>query len=175
MKSLHYLFHFIAYYIAWLACIFLASRGLGLLGSLLVLTVVSIQIYWQFAIRKETRGLFYLIIILTIAGSCIDTILIWCHLIIFRSNPLAPYFTAPWMITIWVSFAVFMFATFSSLLKHYYILGILSFFGFSLAYAIGVEMGAALFPYGYKTCFLIGAAWSILLPLCVHIYKRRII
>jgi hypothetical protein len=107
-------------------------------------------------------------------GSFTDTLFIWSGFIVFQSNPFAPYFTSPWMISIWISFAVLMFATLSSLFKHYFILGILSFLGFALAYGFGTKMGAALFPHGYGTCVLIGITWAIVLPICVYIYQRQV-
>lgn len=170
MNSMHYLFHLLAYYIAWIICILLAAQGHGLLGALIVILLVLLQIYWQFKLQKNTKGLFYFILILTGVGSLIDTFLIWNGIIILASNPFSPYFTSPWMINLWISFAVFMFSTLSYLFSHYFFTAALSFFGFSIAYALGVKMGAAFFPYGYLTSLLIGAIWAILLPLSLYSY-----
>ena len=172
MNRFHYLFHFIAYYIAWTAGIEFAARGLGCLGALVVMAVVLLQIFWQFTVRKQTHGLFSLILIFITMGTFIDTLFVRNGFIIFASNPFAPYFTPPWMISIWVSFAVLFFSVLGSLFNRYFLLGLLAFFGFSLAYTVGGFMGAATFPHGYLSCFVVGAIWAICLPLCLFVYQR---
>lgn len=172
MTKFHYLFHSIAYYVAWFSCITLAARGYAWLSSLIVIICVFLQIYWQYKIQHKTRGLWYLIGLVVFFSTLIDSLLICKGVIIFAANPFAPYVTSPWMIAIWISFTVILYATLYKLFNHLTLLGLLSFSGFALAYAIGAKMGAAFFPYGYKTCFLIGAIWLILLPFVVYCYKK---
>ena len=172
MKKFHYLFHLIAYYVAWFSCITLAARDYVWLSSLIVIICVLLQIYWQYEIQHKTRGLWYLIGLIVFISTLIDSLLIFNGVIIYTANPFAPYITSPWMITIWVSFAVILYATLEKLFNHLIILGLLSFLGFALAYAVGAKMGAAIFSYGYKTTFLIGAIWLILLPFAVYCYKK---
>ncbi len=102
----------------------------------------------------------------------IFSLLITNGIIIYASNPFAPYITPPWMITTWISFTVILYATLDTLFNHLTLLGLFSFIGFALAYAIGVKMGAAFFRYGYKASFLIGAIWFILLPFVIYGYKK---
>jgi hypothetical protein len=172
MTKFHYLFHSIAYYVAWFSCITLAARGYVWLSSLIVIICVFLQIYWQYKIQHKTRGLWYLIGLVVFFSTLIDSLLICKGVIIFAANRFAPYVTSPWMIAIWISFTVILYATLYKLFNHLTLLGLLSFAGFALAYAIGAKMGAAFFPYGYKTCFLIGAIWLILLPFVVYCYKK---
>lgn len=172
MKSFHYLFHTVAYYIAWFSCLTLAARDFAWLSSLIVIVCVFFQIYWQYKFQQNTRGLGYLIGLIILISTLIDSLLVYTGVIIMAANPFAPYFTSPWMITIWLSFAVILYATLSELFNHLILLGLLSFAGFSFAYAVGAKLGAAFFPYGYMTCFLIGAIWMILLPLAISFYQR---
>ena len=172
MNKFHYLFHFIAYYLAWFLCIALASRGYAWVSSLIVIVCVLLQIFWQYKIQHNTRGLWYLIGLIVFISTLVDSLLIFNGIIIYAANPFAPYMTSPWMISIWVSFTVILYATLYSLFNQLTLLGILSFPGFALAYAMGGKMGAAFFPYGYKTCFLIGAIWLILLPLTISCFKK---
>lgn len=172
MKKFHYLFHSIAYYIAWFFCITLAARGYAWLSSFIVIVCVLLQIYWQYQIQHHTHGLWCLLGLVVLISTLIDSLLISSGVIIFAANPFAPYVTSPWMITIWISFTVILYATLDKLFSHLTLLGLLSFTGFTLAFAIGAKMGAAFFPYGYKTCFLIGTIWLILLPFVVYVYKK---
>ena len=61
MKKFHYLFHSIAYYIAWFSCITLAARGFAWLSPFIVIVCVLFQIYWQYKIQHDTQGLWYLL------------------------------------------------------------------------------------------------------------------
>jgi len=172
MKKFHYLFHSIAYYIAWFSCITLAARGFAWLSPFIVIVCVLFQIYWQYKIQHDTQGLWYLLGLIVFISTLIDSVLIYNGVIVFAANPFSPYFTAPWMIAIWISFAVILYSTLKQLFDHWVVLGLLSFLGFASSYAIGAKMGSAFFPYGYKTCYLIGAIWLILLPSVVYCYQK---
>ena len=172
MTKFHYLFHSVAYYVAWFSCIILAARGYAWFRSFVVMVCVLVQIFWQHNIQHTTRGLWYLIGLVVFFSTVIDSLLICKGVISYAANPFAPYVTSPWMITIWISFTIILYATLDKLFNHLTLLGLLSFAGFASAYAIGAKMGAAFFPYGYKTSFLIGAIWLILLPFIVYCYKK---
>ena len=172
MKKFHYLFHSITYYVAWFSCISLAFHGYAWLNSFIVIFCVLLQIYWQYKIQHNTHGLWCLLGLVVFISTLVDSLLIFNGIIIYAANPFAPYVTSPWMITIWISFTVVLFATLNKLFNHLILLGLLSLLGFALAYTIGAKMGAAFFPYGYKTCFFIGAIWMIMLPFVVGCYKK---
>jgi hypothetical protein len=172
MNKFHYLFHSIAYYIAWFSCIPLAARGFAWVSTFIVILCVLLQIYWQYKVHKSTLGLWYLIAIIVLFSTLVDSLLVYSNVVVLSANPFSPYFTSPWLITLWISLALFMYGTLSHLFKHLILLGILSFIGFAFAFASGAKMGAVFFPYGYETCFLIGAIWLILLPLLIYCYER---
>lgn len=172
MSKCHYLFHSIVYYVAWFAGITLAARGYAWLSSFIVLISVCLQIYWQYKIQHTTDGIGYLLGMVVGVSTLIDSLLVSNGIIIFTANPWAPYFTSPWMITLWISFTVILYATLHRLFYHLTLLGLVSFAGFVIAYAMGEKMGAVFFPYGYKTCFLIGAIWLIGIPFIVYWYKK---
>lgn len=173
MNTLHYLIHTTAYYIAWFACITLAAKGYSWISPLIVVVCVLLQLYWQYRTKRPLEGLWLLSALLVSTGILVDSILVYNGVIIYTANPLSPYFTSPWMMSLWISFTVVLYATLSSLFTHLVLLGLLSWVGFALAFRIGESLGAAYFPYGSTTtCFFIGLIWSILLPLCVHCYQR---
>jgi hypothetical protein len=172
MKKWHYLFHVTLYYLAWFSCIALAVQGYPWFSTFVVMVCVVLQIYWQYTIQDNTRGLWILLGLVVITSTLIDSLLTANGIIIYAANPWTPFVTAPWMIALWISFTVILYATLYSLFNYLLVLGLLSFTGFALAYAIGEKMGAVRFPYGYKTCFLIGAIWFIVLPLVVYGYKK---
>lgn len=174
MTKIHYLFHSIAYYVAWFACLTLAARGFSWLSAIIVMTCVLSQVYWQYKIQRNTKGLWSLLGLIVSISTLVDSLLIYSGVIILAANPFSPYFTSPWMVTIWISFTVFLYSTMSQLFNHLIGVGLFSFVGFAFAYAVGAKMGAAFFPFGYKTCYLIGAIWLILLPLIIYCYQKRV-
>ena len=172
MRKFHYLVHSIVYYVAWFSGILLAARGYAWLSSLVVMACVFLQIYWQYKIEHNIQGLWYLIGLVVFFSTLMDSLLLFKGVIIYAANPFAPYFTSPWMIAMWISFTVILYSTLYKLFSHMILLGLLSLVGFALAYASGVKMGAAFYPYGYNTSFLIGAIWLLLLPFVVYCYKK---
>jgi len=172
MNKLYRPIHFILNSIASSSCLVLASHNHGLLAVIFSSIIILLQIYWQYFVAKNLRGLFSLLIIFTVVGMIVDSFLVRQGLIIFNANLFASNFTAPWMINVWLSFAVLFYSVLSFLLDKYILFVILSFFGFTVAYFFGVKIGAAVFPFGYQTSFLIGAIFALMLPAAGYFYKN---
>lgn len=173
INTLHYLIHTIVYYVTWFIGITLAAQGYAWISPLIVVALVVLQLYWQRQTGKTLQGLWLLLAIVVFISTLIDSILVYIGIIIFAANPFSPYFTSLWMITIWISFTVALYATLSGLFSHLFLLAFLSGIGFALAFRIGASLGAAFFPYGTNvTCIFIGVIWSFLLPFCVYCYQK---
>ncbi|MBN9229232.1 MAG: DUF2878 domain-containing protein [Legionella sp.] len=174
MNKAHYLIHLTVYYIAWFAGITLAAQGYPWRSTLIVGVCIVLQLYWQYKSKSMMSGVWRLLLIILFFSSLIDSLLIYKGIIIYSANPFAPYFTSPWMIGIWLSFTVLLYATLSGLFSHLFLLGILSWLGFAVAFYLGARLGAAFFPYGTViTCFFIGAIWAFVLPFCVYCYRKQ--
>ena len=106
MMKFHYLFHAIVYYGAWFLGLKLAADGDVWQSSLVIIVCVFLQVGWQYQIQHHTRGLWYLMGLIVIISTVVDSLLVFNGLVIYKANPFAPYLTSPWMIAIWVSFAV---------------------------------------------------------------------
>lgn len=170
MRYLPYLFHSSAYYLTWFLCIYLAAHNHGWAATFIALVIAAVQLIWQIRYTKNWRDLFGFIITLTLLGCIVDTLYLRYGLIYFNANPFSPYLTAPWMASIWLSFAVTLYSTLKQYLHLYLIISILSFVGFALAYYIGAMMDAAYFPHGMIMSFGIGLTWAILLPLFLFLF-----
>lgn len=171
MQRLHFIFHLIFYYAAWVVGIYLAANHYAWWSTAVIMLLVLAQYGWQRFIMHDTKNLYFMIVLLTVVGSIIDTIYLHADLINFESNPFAPYFSPPWMIAIWISFAMIYYALLKSLYHRYFLLGGLSLVGFTLAYYVGAEIGAASFPYGNLSSVLVGVTWSVALPVCMILYN----
>lgn len=171
-QQIHYLFHLIAYYVAWIGAIMLAARGDAWWATSIVFALVVGQLFWQHYAMHDTNGLTSLIILLTLIGTTFDTVMMWLGLVHFAANPFYPYSSPPWMIAIWVSFAVIFYVTCRALFKRYFLLSVLTIPGFAIAYWVGARLGAANFPYGNSTSILVGVLWGVLLPCCMFAYSH---
>lgn len=174
MKKMQYMIHSTAYYIAWFAGIKLATFGYGWLSTLVVLFCVWLQILWESRISKSLDGLWLLIAVFLLISSLIDSILVYESVLIYSANPFSPYFTSPWMMSLWVSFSVILYTTLSGLFNHAWVLGLLSYLGFAFAFYIGKQMAAVVFPYGNITIVFIAGIWSIVIPFGIFLYQKML-
>ena len=171
MTKFYYLINSIAYYVAWIIGIKLAANNYPWLSTCIVIIIAMLQIYWRYNANLTTNGLWHLLGSLLLISTLTDTALVYCGFIVYAANPFSPYFTAPWMVSIWINFVIILYIALYRLFNHLIILSILSFLGFFITYNVGKTMGAVFFPYGYTTCFLVSAIWMILLPCTIYYYN----
>lgn len=172
MSRLDYVVHSVIYYLAWFAGIAFAAHHFPMWSALSVCGFILLQIAWVHHTQQPLKPLGILLLILLLISTCVDSLFVYQRWVIYTGNPFFPYFTTPWMITLWLSFGVFLYATLSQLFDHLCLLALLSFSGFTFAFWVGGQLGAVTFPEGaFKTCCFIGLVWAILLPLCILIYR----
>lgn len=172
MDIYHNCFHLAAYNIAWICSIYSASKGHPWLGLIVAVSLTIIQMIWLIFFQQKTKHLITFILYLTLIGCIGDSLLVHYNYIIFVANPLPFPLTAPFMIGIWINFSVTFYATLQSLITHPFILGILSFFGFMIAYFFGASLGAALLVQGMKSLIILSLAWGVVLPLSITLFNR---
>ncbi len=165
-----FLFHVFCYYLTWFACLIFAANHEVWSGPVVGLSLIAIQLFILIK-AKQTKGLIQFILIFGLTGVVVDSILINIGFIVFMANPFT-YIAPPWIITIWLSFAIVTFACMKKYFKYLIGLGILSLIGFPLAYAAGLRLEAAFMPLGYPGTLIFGLIWCILLPTLIVIYKK---
>jgi hypothetical protein len=173
LRKWNVLFHLGMYYLSWYFCIRFAAHDQGGLAVSVVLVLLTGQLLWLAFIQKKTQGLYYFIGLITLAGTVIDSLFIKTGWMILSANPFAGYFSSPWMISLWLSFAVLFYAILSGFIDKYKTLTVLTFFGFSSAYATGAVLGAAAFPHGLGTCLVVGLLWAVAFPALTTLYKKQ--
>lgn len=172
-RKIHFLFHYTAYYLAWLGGITLAAKDMGVASTALVMIVTGMQVLWQINIDRRTQGLWQMVLDLAFMGTMVDSIFTVLGIIQFQANPFAPLMSPPWMIALWVNFAVVYYAVMSRLWSRYVLLGVGSLVSFPLVYWAGARMGAASFPHGDLSALLYGIVWMFLMPLSSFFYERQ--
>ncbi len=164
-------FHTLSYYLCWISCIYFAAHHAPYIGPIITLFLLAAQIFWQSMHHKPYRGAIYFAISLTILGSITDTVWLYRGLVYFNSNPFGPYFSPPWMISLWLSFGLNIIILYEKWLNYYFTWSITVFFSIPLAYWIGVESGAAVLLASYPFYLYLGMLWALLLPFSFYIYK----
>lgn len=162
----------IFYYIIWFVTIKFAANGFKIQDVLFVGILIALQYSYQFWSTSQRRSLNLIIFYFVLLGIFVDSLFLWLGVISFKANDLAPYIAAPWMVALWISFAILFHSTLMFLITRYFLTAILAFFGFSLAYFFGAWMGAAFFPHGFFSCLYIGLAYAIAFPTLLFIYRQ---
>lgn len=171
-KIAYYIVHTFLYYVAWALGILFAAHGKGWESFFIILAFTCVQFVLEYRITLNKDALIGMTLLLTAAGMVVDTVWVVTGIVVFNGNPFAGYFTSPWMVGLWLSFAVFTYATKPFDYFNLYILSAFAFLGFSLVYAIGAKLGAAYFPYGQvKTSVVIGIVWCIFFPLFIKYWR----
>lgn len=150
----HYAFQVGCYYVAWFATIFLAALNQAVWSAVVIWGFCAAQFAWQKWVDRRIHGLFTLCFILAAFGFIVDTFLIHTNWMIFNANPWQMIGSPPWMIGLWVSFAITYYATCQSFFRRYAILTLLCIIGFPLAYKAGAALGAATI-YNHMTLVII--------------------
>lgn len=171
-SKIHFLFHYICYYAAWVLGVEYVANGKGLLAAGVVLAITAVQIAWQYLVQKRTSGLLLLVLIFTLAGFAVDSIFLYSGVIVFNANPWTHAWSPPWMISLWISFAVSYYAVMDRLWGHYWLIGFMSLFAFPAVYYAGIRLGVATLPKGMLSLSFYGIAWCVLMPLCDYTYQR---
>jgi hypothetical protein len=172
MRTQHIIFHLSMYYLAWFSCLWLAANNLGGYAVAIVLITVVAQIAWQVWVVKHTRGLLLLVVLMVTVGVLSDSVLLHLNIIHFVANPFHELISPPWMISLWVSFAIFFYAVLDNFHQRYVVLAALSLVAFPLAYLGGVKMGAATLPQGNVSILIAGVMLAILFPGCLFVYNK---
>lgn len=163
----HYCIHFLAYQLVWLQAIFLAASGYRWLPLLIAIVIVNIQLAWQQKIDPVSPTIFRFVFLFLAGGFVGDSILQLLGFIRFNGSLWG--LTAPFVLGIWLGFAVTFFCTLMKWRKRYFLLAILSLIGFPLAYGAGVALGAATFgPWGLLA---VTGLWTALFPTILWLYN----
>lgn len=153
-----------SYYIVWFSSLILAANDYTLVPLLFSISISVIQLYFWCDLTKVPDWVKFLIS-LTLLGYGIDCIFTLTSFIFFHSNPLHPYFAPPWMLGLWINFAVLCIGLVEFLknLQHY--LPLFALAGFPAAYMGGIGFHVALFNLGTASCIIVGLIWMILFPM----------
>ncbi|MCE0724846.1 MULTISPECIES: DUF2878 family protein [Legionella] len=163
--------HFLSYYLCWIACFYFAAQNEVYLGPMIGFLFIAVQIAWQSINRLPYLNALYFALLIGFIGVITD--MIWLHqnYIYFKANPFSSYFTAPWMICIWLSFGLNLIFLNEKLIHYYFIWFLLILFLMPFAYKIGEICNIVVIENAYPFYFFVGITWALLLPASFYAYN----
>jgi len=173
MQGLKYILHLLCFYLIWFACVLGAAKGWPWFGPGIGVVLLSIQYLFQRWYIKDYDHLMMMMLSLLVVGTIIDSLLLYFGLINYIHNPFAPYCSPPWMMMLWLNFAMVYYSLLQSLWSRYVLLAVLCLLGFPLAYISGDLLGAATLSYGPYSSILVGIVWAVLLPSISIYFQGR--
>lgn len=165
--------HFSVYYIVWFTALVTASRDEYWLGTLICLPLLVMQIAWQYHVEKTLKHVLRIVAVILVVTTVVDTVLLHLHVMTYKGNIFNNLLTPPWIMVLWVEFAIVMHALSEPMWRRYYFLGVVSLAAFPMAYTIGAKIGAVELHHGVWSLVVFGVVWAVLLPLILYDHARR--
>ncbi|MGL5742564.1 MAG: DUF2878 family protein [Legionella sp.] len=163
--------HFSSYYLCWIACFYFAAKNAVYLGPIIGFSFIALQIAWQWINRLPYLNAVYFALYLGLIVSITD--MVWLHegFIYFAANHFSPYFTAPWMICIWLSFWLNLIIINEQFTRYYFIWwSLLLLFLMPFAYKIGAACNIVIMEQSHPFYISVGVTWTLLLPASFYLY-----
>ncbi len=150
------LYNFVAYEVAWFACVLGAAKGLPWAGA----AVASIVTFAHIALSGRARAEVMLVVTAASIGLLVDSALAGSGYIAFESGVWADGWAPYWMVSLWAAFATTLNHSLRWLVGRPVIAILLGAIGGSLAYMAGQRLGALHIPAGANAVPAIAAAWA---------------
>ena len=162
------LVNFVAYQVAWFACVLGGAHALPWLGVAVTAAAVAIHL---FLVPAPGRNAF---LILTIAaiGALWDGLLAGLGLLEYPSGMVLHWLAPVWIIAMWAGFATLLPVSLHWLLGRWRLAIVFGAVGGPLAYYAGMRLGAVNFPDPVAALVALAGGWSILMPLACWIALR---
>lgn len=171
LRLIHYLINFIAYDVVWFVAVLSAQGSYRVSGFLTTIAISALQIIWQVYFYKESKHFLKFISLMTLAGCAVDLFLIKVGVFQFTNQFITILGLPIFLIAIWLNFNILFYATLRPLISKPFILGLLSFIGFMLAYGLASNLGVVQLGFGLYSILTVGIIWLLLLPAILLIFN----
>lgn len=153
------LFNFVAYQLAWLACVLGAAHDLAWAGAALALVVTAVHL----ALHRDAAEL-RLIVCAAAIGFFVDSALVRTHVVVFESagwDGWAPL----WIVSLWIAFATTLNHSLRWLASRPWVAALAGAIGGPLAYLAGAKLGALTILTPVPALILIATLWALAMGL----------
>ena len=149
------LLNFVAYQLAWFACVLGAAHHLASAGAAFAIAVTAVHL----ALRREASEL-RLVACAAAIGFLVDSALVRAHFVEFSSTSLdgwAPF----WMVSLWMAFATTLNHSLRWLTSRPWVATLSGAIGGPLAYLAGAKLGAMTLASPVPAMLLIAGLWAV--------------
>jgi hypothetical protein len=148
------LFNFVAYQLAWFACVLGAAHHLPLAGAALAIAVTAVHL----ALRRDASEL-RLVACAAAIGFLVDSALVRAHFVEFAAASLDGW--APlWMVCLWMAFATTLNHSLRWLTSRPWVATLIGAIGGPLTYLAGAKLGAMTLASPMPAMLLIAGLWA---------------
>ena len=163
------IFNFLLYQVAWVLCVVAAAAERPGLATAFPLAAVGTHLILVSNLRSELR----LVLGAAVVGLLVDSVQLTAGVFSFPVPALIGWLSPPWIIAMWMLFAITLRFCLSWLREIYLLASIAGFIGGPLAFAAGERFGAVTLSEPRAASFLIlGGFWACALPLLVWLAWR---
>ncbi len=146
--------HFIAFKLCWLALIYWQY-----------LLIVPVVLYWAFAMVRLHHKARLAVLLITLCGVLLDSLLIASGWLSFVGANMLPV----WMIVLWACFALMLVQVLADMLRYKWLAALFGALGGPLAYWGGSALGGQLlYQPVLELSLVLALCWSLLLTIFVH-------
>jgi hypothetical protein len=165
--SSEHVFNFIAYQLAWFACVLGAAHDFAWAGTAFALAVTAVHL----ALRRDAVEL-RLIVCAALIGFIADSVLVRTHFVEFESTNWSGF--APlWMVSLWMVFATTLNHSLRWLASRPPVAALAGAIGGPLAYLGGAKLGALTIAMPNPALILIAFLWALALGLLSLLGRER--
>ena len=151
----------------WLSSVLGAAAGYWWLGPVALACFAALQLS-----LSSYRGEWLLIGSVGLLGLGVDSVYLGADLISFSSPGPLPSLAPPWIVAMWMNFALTLNHAMSWLRGRPLISVLVGLVGGPLAYMAGARLGAAALTDYWLGLAAIGVAWGVSVPLCIRLAEH---
>ncbi len=129
------------------------------------LLMLPVLLYWGFAMLRLHHKARLAVLLLTLCGVLLDSVLVASGWLNFAGNTLLPI----WMMVLWACFALMLVQVLADLLRYWWLAALFGAVGGPLAYWGGSVLGGELlYQPVLELSLLLALCWSLLMAVFVH-------
>ncbi len=162
------LINFIAFQIAWFACVLGGAHGWPWLGVVVTAAIIALHLYRAAWPRVELA----LILASGLLGFSADSLLTGIGLLQFPSGQLHPQLAPYWMAALWMAFATTFNVSLRWLKPRLGLAALLGLIAGPLAYYGGAQLGGVVFSEPLAGLIGVAGVWTLAMPLLLILAAR---
>lgn len=155
--------------IGWFACVLGAAHQMPWLGPAVSLPLIA----WHIARSSQRDSELQLVLCALVIGLILDSALASASLIYFASGSILTGFTTPWMLSLWLGFAITLNHSLKWLMAKPILAVLFGLIGGPLAYWSGAKLGAMTFGTLWPGLIAIGIGWALAMGIFVLVARRN--